>query len=41
MLHARNAELNGLAATCRFTKADVMAFLQEAPPLSDGGHLGT
>ena len=34
-LATRNAELNGLAATCRFTKADVMAFLQEAPPLSD------
>ena len=34
-LATRNAELNGLAATCRFTKADVMSFLQEAPPLSD------
>ena len=34
-LATRNAELNGLAATCRFVKADVMAFLQEAPPLSD------
>ena len=34
-LATRNAELNGLAATCSFTKADVMAFQQEAPPLSD------
>ena len=33
-LATRNAALNGLEATCSFTKADVMAFLQEAPPKS-------
>ena len=34
-LATRNAELNGVGDTCSFTKADVMAFLQAAPPQSD------
>ena len=34
-LAARNAQLNGLEGTCQFTRADVLKFLQDAPPQSD------